>query len=366
MLVRILSALLPALLFSACGPVAEEQSAHTAADERWEKLTSGWNEVRPGGSTLCSNGTPYAFYFYPQQRDKLMVFFQGGGACWNPANCDLADKPTYDPMVDSTDNPGVSTSQQYGWAGIFDFSNPDNPFRDYSVLVIPYCTADTHLGNQDVAYEKGDSSVMIHHRGYTNSMAALQWVYARIPQPGIVFVAGASAGSIASPVYAGIMADHYTEARVINLGDCSGAYRGDEIKEIMSRWGTVPVLEAAGVKAPAQVADFTEVIVEVGKQHSNLTFAQYNSAYDEVQQFFLGQLGESADSVHTYLRGNMEYLARSLPNYRYYIDTGRHHVILQRPEFYTTGVNDTRLLDWVTQLARGGMVASVYCEPCGR
>jgi len=354
-----------AILLAACGQQETKESA-TASKVLWDQLAFGWNEVRPGGSTVCSNGTPYAFYFYPQQRDKLLVFFQGGGACWNPVNCDLADKPTYDPVIDSTDNPGVSLPRKYGWAGVFDFDNPDNPFRDYSVLVVPYCTADTHLGDRDYTYQKGDSSVVIRHRGYQDVMAALEWVYARLERPGIVFVTGASAGSIASPVYAGIIADHYPEARVVNLGDCSGAYRGEEIAAIMDRWGTATVLAAAGVEAPENVTDFNDAIIEVARRHANLTFAQYNSAFDEVQQFFLGQLGESPDSIHTYLRGNMDRLAQALPNYRYYLDTGHHHVILQRPEFYTTGVKDTMLRDWVAQLARGGAVASVYCEPCGR
>jgi hypothetical protein len=41
--------------------------------------------VHPGGSTRCmfSYSTPYSFQVIPGRTDKVMFYFQGGGACWN-------------------------------------------------------------------------------------------------------------------------------------------------------------------------------------------------------------------------------------------------------------------------------------------
>lgn len=348
--------LLMMLTAGACRKANTEST--TAA---WQDLTPGtWTEVKPGGSTICSNGTPYAFYFLPQNPQKLLVFFQGGGACWNPVNCDLAGKPTYDPTVDTLDNPGHNPAMaaRYGWQGIFNLENPDNPFRDYSFLFIPYCTADTHLGDRTATYTAGGRTVTIQHRGYTNVNSALEWVYAKMPAPAEIFVTGESAGSVASPVYAGVIADHYTQTRIVHLGDCSGSYRGENIALTFAEWGVNTVLQKAGLPTETAPDDFTEVIVATARKHPNLVFSQYNSANDEVQRFFLGQLGESPDSMPVFLLENMEMIAGQAPNYRYYIDTGSHHCILSRPEFFVTRGGGQRFREWVAALAEGQSVQS--------
>lgn len=353
------------LLFLLLGcSTSDKKTETTQADQLWQQLSDGWNEIKPGGETICSQGTPYSFFFHPGNREKLLVFFQGGGACWNPVNCNLAADPTYDPMVDSTDNPGNAKLRWYGYDGIFDLENAANPFRDYSILWIPYCTGDTHLGDQDYTYSSNDTSFVIRHRGFTNSMASLNWVMERILNPEMVFVTGVSAGSVASPVYTAILADHYPDARITHMGDCSGAYRGEEVRTTLDRWGVATALEAAQVEDPDSAGDFNEVITLIARQYPDVTFSQYNSAFDEVQSYFLALLGESPDSMHSYLQGNMARLEADLPNYRYYVDTGKHHVILARPEFYTTGIGDIPFRDWVDQLAQEGVVESVNCKPC--
>ena len=47
--------------------------------------------VLPGGKTRCifDSSTPYAFQVYPGASDKLLVNFQGGGACWDKYSTDL-------------------------------------------------------------------------------------------------------------------------------------------------------------------------------------------------------------------------------------------------------------------------------------
>src|SRR5688572_15489134 len=83
----------------------------------WSELPMGqWSMVPAGGETICSNGTPYSFFVRPAETesDKLLIHFQGGGACWFGAICDLETNPVYDPIVDETDNP-------IAYDGIFNF-----------------------------------------------------------------------------------------------------------------------------------------------------------------------------------------------------------------------------------------------------
>ena len=55
--------------------------------------------------------------------------------------------------------------------------------------------------------------------------AVLDWTYANVSEPEQIFVTGSSAGAIPSPFYAALIADHYTEATVTQLGDGAGGYR---------------------------------------------------------------------------------------------------------------------------------------------
>ena len=104
-------------------------------------LPSGWTVIAPGGNTICANGTPYEFFVRPvTNSQKLMIYFQAGGACWNGPTCD-ADSLLYAKGVD------------YGaldtYRGIFDFNNPENPVADYNIVFVTYCSADVHTGSRD-------------------------------------------------------------------------------------------------------------------------------------------------------------------------------------------------------------------------
>ena len=46
-----------------------------------------WMEVTPGGDAVCARGTPYSFFVRSGDPKKLLIFFEGGGACWNDATC---------------------------------------------------------------------------------------------------------------------------------------------------------------------------------------------------------------------------------------------------------------------------------------
>src|SRR5690606_24103395 len=111
------------------GAIAQEEAPLPA----FADLDAGvWTMIETGGDTICSNGTPYAFYARPADvaSSKLLIHFQGGGACWFGEICDLTVSPTYDPFVDESDDPT-------NYDGIFNFTNEENPFLDYNMVFVP-------------------------------------------------------------------------------------------------------------------------------------------------------------------------------------------------------------------------------------
>jgi hypothetical protein len=74
--------------------------------------------------------------------------------------------------------------------GMLDPADERNPFADYSVVHVPYCTGDTHIGATTTKYAPG---LIVHHKGYVNGTAALDRLAAAVPRANEVVVAGESA-----------------------------------------------------------------------------------------------------------------------------------------------------------------------------
>jgi hypothetical protein len=53
----------------------------TSTTPQTPTLSAGWTKIEPGGETICSTGTPYAYYVHPGTVNRLVVYFDGGGAC---------------------------------------------------------------------------------------------------------------------------------------------------------------------------------------------------------------------------------------------------------------------------------------------
>lgn len=171
-------------------------SAHSFEDAPNPKATknmSAWETISPGGNTQCSDGSDYQFHVKPGNPNKLLVFLNGGGACWNAQTCDISSKrPAYVPRVD------LSHNDPNHHSGIFELSNPSNPAKDWTMVFVPYCTGDVHLGSSTQQYktERG-REFTINHFGAINSQAVLDWIADNL-SPSQVLVSGASAGALAA------------------------------------------------------------------------------------------------------------------------------------------------------------------------
>jgi len=360
------SLLLIAVLFSGCGaspqPVATTQPAPIAD---LGGLEPGWNVIEPGGDTVCSDGSPYKFFVRPGATDKLMVYFQGGGACWTGATCDPDLDPTYYVNLKNAD------PDRYD--GIFRFENPENPLKNHSVVFVPYCTGDVHIGDAVTRYQapaaEGHKAhpFTVNHKGFINADAVLDWTYAHFFKPAEIFVTGSSAGSIPSPYYAMRIADQYPDARIAQLGDASGGYRlnGEEVRP-HDRWGTLDRLRQLPEFKNMDATEFNyeSLYIAAYSRHPEIRFAQYDTAEDATQKFFLSLGSQEPPSLLSLISENQADIRSKVSNFRSFIAGGELHTILVKPEFYTYQADGTRVRDWVASLVNGAAVADVRCSDC--
>jgi hypothetical protein len=317
----------------------------------------GWAEIPGGPGTICATGTPYSFFVRDGDPRRLVIFFGGGGACWNAETC--VKTPVFKSAVDSTDFPIGE--------GIFDFARAENPIRGFTVVNIPSCTGDVNLGRRDVAYAVSDStgavspSFVIHHQGSANVRAALAWIYGKVPQPSVVFVVGASAGALGSPYYAALVAEHYPRARVVQLGESAGSYRTPAVAAISAAWGVSGLLRERKAYRDADSTTMTweYLYTHSSGQGSRVRFAQVNSVEDATQRRFLALAGTRDVPLSTLLAGNLADIRKANPQFRSYTAPGTSHILLGSPEFYTLQVDGTSLRDWVAALVEGRPVKNV-------
>jgi hypothetical protein len=183
-----------------------------------EEIAAAGDEevVRPGGACQCTDGSDYAFFVRHADPTKVMVTLGGGGACFS-TDCDEGT-PTEPPAPD----------------GIFDFGRPENPFRDYTVVHVSYCTGDVHLGDNTA---QSPSGRLVHFNGWINGAAAREHLAANFPDAAQVVVIGLSAGAVAAPLYAAAISDQLPDARIIVLADSSGAYPDAANPMLGELWG---------------------------------------------------------------------------------------------------------------------------------
>jgi hypothetical protein len=292
--------------------------------------------------------------------ERVVLYFEGGGACWSAETCgfDSPDK-TY---TSSTEWVADSLPER---GGLFDFADPENPLADHSWVYVPYCTGDLHLG--DTTRDYGDDLV-VEHRGAVNAGAALEHLVDAFPDAQELVVAGVSAGSVPTPLYAALAADRLPDARIATLGDGSGSYPDDPVINgfMGTLWGVMDAVPDWPETAELTVRDWSVpgLYVYAGRHAPDVTFGRFDFAYDEAQVFYGELVGVAADDLVTLMdevEAGIEDQGVPLASYT---APGDEHTLLWRDLVYDIEVDGVRLIDWITDLVAGEPVEDVHCGDC--
>lgn len=354
--------------------------------------------VTAEGLQAAPADTSYSFFFRPGDPDKLAIFWDGGGACWDPNTCigsALLGDPIYAQTVDET------AAELNAAPGLADFMNPANPIRDYTQVFIPYCTADLHAGAKDNWYvfrapDGSEIPWLIHHRGYDNVVAVMTWLADHYEDnvgrpPSDVFLSGASAGGYgvlyAYPTVAGLL-PHRTRTRVL-VDAANGVINQDFYDRALTpggAWGVwenlAPELVGAFSSGPDELA--IEIFKALGWSHPRTRFGQYTTAFDSVQIAFYN-IARHVDSPELWtdpfqlvvagidwtIRARTYMLLSALQtwNFRFYLAQGIDHTIVADNKYYTErSAQGIYFSDWVDDMINrrwlwGSVWRNLSCSP---
>jgi len=346
----------PSAVESTVAPTTEPATSAPPTTDAPELVTVGeWQSI-PAEDCVCSDGSPFELWERPADPTKVVLYFEGGGACFSAETCGPAS-PIYTHSLTLGEEPGAS--------GIFDPTNPENPLAEHSIVYVPYCTGDVHLGDRVNDYS---DTVTINHNGFDNASKGLETVIADYPDVEQLVVAGSSAGSIPAPAFAGLAADGLPDTEIIVFGDASGAYPDVPAlnASVGAEWGVlenVPDWPGTAELTPEQWS-FPGLYVQSGLQHPDITFARFDNAFDGVQAFFSGVLGIDASDLLSLIDATEAEIEAAGVPVASYIAPGDSHTILGNDAFYELEVEGVRLVDFLTTLVDGEVPADVRCVDC--
>jgi len=311
--------------------------------------------VYPGGKSRCLSNqkSEYAFQVVRKRNDRLLLSFDGGGACWNKLSLDA-------------DACSKQSIWPYSLTGILSRSSK-NPFNDYTILHIQYCSGDLFSGNVTQPFTDKMGG-LVHQVGYYNTRSAIDWAKANVADPlQSLVITGVSAGAIGTQVWASKLLREFSYTHASVMVD---SYTG-----VFPAGFQGPVFKGLGVcgldiiRPELQELCFQETITidkvfeHTMEEFPQVTFAVINSKYDNVQIDFykkaaisMGNFaGLSISPNHFFeLMNGITDRYKKHANFVHFTRPSAHHIYTGCDLFYLLsarpkGGSERMVSDWVGQ-----------------
>ena len=309
-------------------------------------LALQWQVVAPGGLTGCAFGTPFEFWVAPGSSDSVLVHLQGGGACWTLDTCDPRRAIAFDHEITAADR-----AQRVD--GIFDRGNAANPFRHHTMVFVPYCTGDFHMGTRRVDYPApaGDTlgGVSVAHTGFHNIRAVLEYIERALPDPSQIVVSGASAGGLASPFVAAEVAAMYPRSAVLQIADGVAGIRVPQSRALLRHWAVDSLLAAHGMPLPAQGDPFVAMYASAARRAPHVRFSQVSSRDDVVVRTWLARFGVDADRHPALIAQTYAEIDDARVCFRGRVVPSATHTVLWRSDFFSLMTEGQTLAHGIAQ-----------------
>ena len=187
-----------------------------------------WYCIAPE-SAVDSTGEQWHGLLRIGTENKVIVYFYGGGVSFNAKSAAMGNDVYVHQAADgSTELTGICSTDER------------NPFHNWTILALPYSTADFHIGTARFPYTASDGSeAILHHNGYNNFRLYMREAMNYAGSPDTVLVAGWSAGGFGAAFLADtIFHDYFPDAGRKAVCVDSALLLSDHWPEIASSvWG---------------------------------------------------------------------------------------------------------------------------------
>ncbi|UJR84598.1 pectinacetylesterase family protein [Sandaracinus amylolyticus] len=154
----------------------------------------------PESGPMCMRGREFRASVRETESEDLLVFLQGGGACWSAFCLAVTTAPAGIPPTDLLRD------------------EERNPLAGWDVLYVPYCDGSLFAGDNEID-EDGDGAADRFHHGLANLSAALTMGHQRFPSPRRVVLAGSSGGGYGTILAAFLVRYVYPDVPIFVIDD---------------------------------------------------------------------------------------------------------------------------------------------------
>jgi hypothetical protein len=318
----------------------------------------------------CRNGSPTGFGVNANSASKkLMVFLEGGGACFNSLTCGM--------------NPSAASKSTFtgGSAGIFNRADMANPVKDWNFVDIPYCTGDVFAGNKADVTVPGVSGAQ-QFVGYTNVAAFLSHIVPTFPGVTQVLLTGVSAGGFGAAANYPQAARAFAPVPVTLLDDSGPSMQDPYVPRcLQQQWVTLwgfdkTVLADCGSDCTDPTNFSVDAAKHVAKAFPSAKLGLVEATADSVITFFFGFGANNCSSSgiptalseQTFTAGltDLRMALSAYPNYGSYVFKGTRHTSLTTQSAFDTQTagmaadgGGVLLKDWIVDLVVNGKVSNV-------
>lgn len=161
----------------------------------------------------------------------MVINFYGGGVSINEDTAKEGDDFYFHTIGDND------------WAQLMGISANDNknPLKDWTIINVPYCTGDWHIGTNDYEYtDKDGNQQILHHHGYSNFKLMMYEIMKYVDNPKAVLVTGWSGGGFGASFLAEeIFTDYFPNAQSKTVLADAAFLLKDDWKDVAENvWGT--------------------------------------------------------------------------------------------------------------------------------
>ena len=327
-----------------------------------------WYEVQ-FENAVCAHGDPWFGLFRKGTENKVLIEFFGGGvsldsytaACGNS----LVEKGGY--YSDNAKNQDFIATLGIGG------QQEDNPFKDWTLIVLPYATGDFHCGTNDYSYIGLDREQhILRHHGYTNYAMLLERLLPYLGTPDQLVITGSSAGGWATSILADDVISHFPKTKNVTVFvDSSFLYYDDWKNTAKDIWGT-PLAIVERIVSDNIVLD---CLTALHRDHPEVKILFDCSVRDNALANYQAYIDRGDNSVTTRadgdvfqnnLRKMVTCLQEQVPDCGIFLwddvwDNEKEaltmHTILISHHFFTDRAGNGSICDWLTD-AIGGNVYS--------
>ena len=321
-----------------------------------------WYRITPDGA-ISSDGSQWHGLFRKGSENKVIVYFYGGGVstdAYMAARPEGTEVGFYNPKLtnDGLEAMGIGSS------------DANNPFKDWTMLVLPYSTGDWHCGTGEFRYTDAyGSEKTLYHHGYTNYTLFMQEAMEYIGTPDELLITGFSGGGFAAALLGNdTISRYFPSVKNTTVFAEASFLLNENWRDIVENVWQAPDKISERLVSDNIVLDSLRAL---SKDHPETKILFSSSVRDNAlssyQNYYTNGVLETSNEIGNVYQENLKLMVKdlqSIPNTGILIWDGYNdkkdsnltgHTLMFMPMFYSDSLHGITMAEWVMNGINGNV-----------